>query len=218
MANNNIITKRGVSHQGTAMFARLKKTEVINGKDTGKYTLMLALDKDGQQALWQDVQEVWNAFIATPEMQGKTVQQHWNNGFKKYKDVVYAKFGANAHIKTRQGDLIDITIPVFDGAGNPLDLQGEIGNGSVIKVAYDLYPYYMSQAVHGVSLRLKAVQVLDLKVYNGGANASSFGFSTDGPAISAEAVVQAANVISADENPFPAEYAPDDIPFADGDF
>lgn len=213
MATKNY--KRGTTGAGYAFFPHLKKTETINGKDTGKYTLMLILGETDRNVLANEINGVWNEFLATPEMQGKKVRQDWNDGFREYKGDTFAKFTTSAQIKTRTGEVIPVTIPVFDGAGNPLNLDREIGNSSVVKVAYELYPYYMSSNVHGVSLRLRAVQVLDLKLTAQG-TASSFGFSTNGPAITVPQQQQEAPVQQA---PAPQQQAlvPDDNPFGDMD-
>lgn len=215
--------KRGITGAGYAFFPHLKKTESINGKDTGKYTIMLILNEADRNTLINEVRNTWNEFLATPEMQGKKTRQDWNDGFRVYKDDTYAKFTASSQIKTRSGEVIPVTIPIFDGAGNPLNFDREIGNSSVVKVAYELYPYYMSANVHGVSLRLRAVQVLDLKLTAQG-TAGSFGFSTNGPAITVPQTQQAPapqQAVVSDNNPFDDAPPFDDIPFDvgnDGDF
>jgi len=69
---------------------------------------------------------------------------------------------------------------LFDAQGNPVkDLN--VGSGSTIKVAFDVVPYFTSMVGHGLSLRLRAVQVLELKQYLAGDNFDAFGFkATDG--------------------------------------
>ena len=50
-----------------------------------------------------------------------------------------------------------------------------IWGGSVLRISADLIPFYVAAVGAGVSLRLKAVQIIDLKT-GGGAGAESYGF------------------------------------------
>lgn len=68
---------------------------------------------------------------------------------------------------------------VFDSAypkPNPVEREGlVIGNGSLIRISMDPRSYYMpSSKKGGVSFRLRAIQVIELKSYSG--NADSYGF------------------------------------------
>jgi hypothetical protein len=68
------------------------------------------------------------------------------------------------------------TCPVFDAKQTPVDLSRvKIGGGSVVRVAYVAYGFYTAALGAGVSLRLEAVQVLELKEW-GSKDASAFGF------------------------------------------
>lgn len=65
----------------------------------------------------------------------------------------------------------------FDGAGKVLNDGFSIGNGSIIKVAFEAVPYFAAATKKaGVSLRLRAVQVIELKTFGGGNN---FGFDVE---------------------------------------
>ena len=66
-----------------------------------------------------------------------------------------------------------------DAKGKPLTGETKVGGGSVIKVSYEVVPYYTAIAGAGVSLRLKAVQIIELKAYSGGGNAESYGFGEE---------------------------------------
>lgn len=115
-------------------------------------------------------------------------------GFKTDKDgdIVF-KFKVPSTIKTRSGEELPRTIGVFDAAGNPI--KGDnIGNGSTVKVAATLIPFHVSNAVNGVSLRLNAVQVLNLIEYGQGGSAKSYGFGEEDGYVCEE------NTVSADAN------------------
>lgn len=76
-----------------------------------------------------------------------------------------------AVVKSRDGKTFNMKPVVVDSKRNPLTKDTLIGNGSVIKVAADPAPYLMQSSKSvGVSLRLKAVQVIDLVEYAKGAN------------------------------------------------
>lgn len=170
--------KRGVTPIGEALFAHLKATEVILDKDTGKYTLMLKLKEADKAALLKDIEAEWKAFKASDEMKGKKTASDWSNGIKEYKDEGYFKFSANAEIKTKRGDTFENKVPVFDSMQqNISDKIKELGNGSLVRVAYELVPFYMSNKIHGISLRLRAVQLH--KYVEAGGSAESFGFEQD---------------------------------------
>lgn len=86
-------------------------------------------------------------------------------------------FKQGAVIKTKAGEVINVTIRVFDAKGNPL-VGKIVGAGSTVKVAFQLNPFYTAQIGAGVSLRLKAVQVIDLIEPQGG-SAESYGFEQE---------------------------------------
>lgn len=65
---------------------------------------------------------------------------------------------------------------MFDAKGTPLDpTKANIGDGSTIKIAFEIYAFYAPLVGAGVSLRLNAIQVLDL-VKGPGRDAKGYGF------------------------------------------
>jgi hypothetical protein len=87
-------------------------------------------------------------------------------------------FKLKASGKTREGVEFTQAPKLYDAKGNPLPAGTKIGGGSTIKVAFEINKFYTATVGAGVSLRLKAVQVLDLKTWEGG-NAASFGFGVE---------------------------------------
>ena len=84
-------------------------------------------------------------------------------------NVVF-KSKLKAKIRAKNGQTYKQKVNVVDAKRNPMTGGQLIGNGSVIKIAVDPVTYYMpSSKTVGVSLRLKAVQVIDL-VEHGTAN------------------------------------------------
>ena len=89
------------------------------------------------------------------------------------------KFGMKKSFVTRDGETIEQHPQVFDSKGNLItDKSFRIGNGSVCKVSYFMSPYH-NKGRAGVSLRLKAVQVLELVHYGVQTDPGDFGFSQE---------------------------------------
>ena len=107
------------------------------------------------------------------------------------------KFKMRAQIKTKDGRTIPMSPKLFDASGVLMTECNSIWGGSKIKVSADMIPYYVAAVGAGVSLRLKAVQVIDL-VTGGGDDAGSFGFQK-------EDGYKAPDKSASDQNDFNAE-------------
>jgi hypothetical protein len=84
------------------------------------------------------------------------------------------KFKNAAKGKRRDQTTFEVTIPVVDAKKQPIP-DVKLGRGSTVKVAFEFFPYAAAATkTVGISLRLKAVQVLDLKTF-GPAGADAFG-------------------------------------------
>ena len=90
---------------------------------------------------------------------------------------IILKLKQKAIIRTKDGKSFEKKVALFDRHGKPMtDL---IGYGSTIKACFGVCPYYTpSTKLAGVSLRLVAVQVIDLKSGNN-EDASSYGFGEE---------------------------------------
>lgn len=93
-------------------------------------------------------------------------------------DTVTFSFKMRASGKTREGKEYTQK-PVLVGADNkPLDLDGiMLGNGTIGRVSYEPKPFYTALVGAGVSLRLRAVQILDIREWE--PDGSSYGFEAD---------------------------------------
>ena len=85
-------------------------------------------------------------------------------------DFVEIRFKANAEFKGKDGEVVQTVIRLVDAKKAPIDpKKTNIGGGSVIRVSAVMSPYYMeSTNKAGVSFRMNAVQVVELKTYGGG--------------------------------------------------
>lgn len=80
------------------------------------------------------------------------------------------KFKLKAKIQKKDGSWYEQEPVVLDSMKTPLTGDTLIGNGSRVKVAFEPIPYVMQSTKKvGTSLRLKAVQVIDLVEYGNSA-------------------------------------------------
>lgn len=83
------------------------------------------------------------------------------------------RFGAKSEFKDKSGKVKPIHIGLFDTKKQPT--TDEIGMGSTIKVAYKAVPWVNPRLEYGCTLRIIAVQVIELVAPGGGgADASMF--------------------------------------------
>jgi len=80
------------------------------------------------------------------------------------------KFKLKAKVQKRDGSYYEQQPVVLDAKKTPLSGDTLVGNGSRVKIAFEPIPYVMQSTKKvGVSLRLKAVQVIDLVEYGNSA-------------------------------------------------
>lgn len=93
--------------------------------------------------------------------------------------AVTVRFKLKAKVTPKMGDPFEQRPALFDAKGKPIGADAKIGGGSKVKVAYELVPYYTAIAGAGISLRLKAVQVINLVEFSGGASSEAYGFGQE---------------------------------------
>lgn len=80
---------------------------------------------------------------------------------------------------TKEGRKWERRCPVYDAKLTPVDPKKiKIGSGSLMKVAYTVFPFYTQLVGAGISLRLEAVQIIELHEW-GERDATSFGFGAE---------------------------------------
>lgn len=110
------------------------------------------------------------------------------------------KFKLKAKVRKRDGTYYEQEPAVFDAKVKPMDKSVLIGNGSKVKVAFEPVPYVMpSTKKAGVSLRLKAVQVIDLIEYG---NSASSVFDEEDGYVAPSTTETANEEVFADEGDF----------------
>lgn len=90
-------------------------------------------------------------------------------------------FKMKAKGTTRNGETFTREPKLFDAAGQPCN-DARVGGGTVARISFEPYRYYAKMVGGaGVSLRLEAVQIIELQEWTSGRSAEGFGFeATDG--------------------------------------
>jgi hypothetical protein len=81
-------------------------------------------------------------------------------------------------VSKKTGKPWSMTPKLFDAKGKPLPKGTQVGGGSTIRVAFQPAPFWTALVGAGITLRLEAVQVVELKTW-GDKPADSFGFGAE---------------------------------------
>ena len=149
---------------GTAYFAYIF-TPDTKFDDNGVYQVNLRMSKSDAKPL---VKVIDNTIEETMEASKSKKKKLAPKPYFKATDSegnetgeIEFKFKQKAVIKTKKGDM-KMQPKVFDCKGKPIVEQMLVGNGSRIKIAFEPYGYDVASIGIGASLRLKAVQIVDL--------------------------------------------------------
>lgn len=165
---------------GTAVWAHTDSPETYEGNEIG-YSIMVRLESDEKTEQFKNaLEELFNE--AEEQLDKKPNRKvPMNLSVKEDKELgecFKAKTKHEFKDKTT-GQLVRRKLAVFDKYGEPLPVGTKIGNGSKVQVAVTADPYVMNAKNYGVTLRLNAVLVKDLKEYTGGGSAENYGFDVE---------------------------------------
>lgn len=110
--------------------------------------------------------------------------------------------------KNTSKGLLEFSIGIYDSQGKKLPADTNVGSGSKVRLSVEVATWFVASLGFGYTLRLKAGQIIELKEYSGGDNASSLGFgAVEGGFIGEEAEIkdeetQESNKASKDAVPF----------------
>lgn len=173
--------ERFVSPKGTASYPYLTNPDTKFNPD-GEYKVSLIVAGDDARKAIDLLTEKHRAAVAQvkKENAGKRVKEGELPFIANDDGTVTLKFKMKAKVTPKNGAPFEQQPALFDAKGKPLTGETKVGGGSTIKVSYEVVPYYTAIAGAGVSLRLKAVQIIELKEYSGGGgNAESYGFGEE---------------------------------------
>lgn len=164
--------------KGIAQYPWLNEPDTKFNTDGDYKTNLILEDTPEVRTMLTKLEQIREDFIAEwqsdPRNKGKKFMEA--DLFDENEDgTITLKMKAKARITTREGQTVETKIPLFD-AKNKL-IFDKIGSGSTIRVNFQPIPYYMaSTKMMGISYRIKAVQVIDLKMWDGDGDASKYGF------------------------------------------
>lgn len=166
---------------GIAQYPWLNKPDTKFNPD-GEYKTNLEVPAEEAQKLVTFLDEQFAQAVAQAKKEnpGKKIKEG-TPGYEVNEETgkVTFKFKTKAKVTTKSGDTFDQKVALFDAKGKPITNAPNIGGGSKVKVSFEINSYYTAIAGAGLSLRVKAVQILDLVEFGGGANAESYGFGAE---------------------------------------
>ena len=166
---------------GVAQWPRLNEPDTKFNKD-GVYSVGLRLSAEDAQPIVEMLTNALAAHVDKLEKEKKKV----SGGRLPSTDVVDQDSNPTGEVEFRfklnaigmsGGDRWEQRPALFDSNGKPI--TETIGGGSKIKIGAEVIPYHTSIAGAGISLRLKAVQVIELVEYTKGDSFDSWSFSKE---------------------------------------
>ena len=161
-------------------------------KKEGEYSIKLILTKEAAvplltklQPLYDDaVAEAQATFKAEPVAKGSKrgelkIWPLYNVVYDEDEnetDEIIFNFGTPASGVTKSGKAWERKVAIFDANGKPIKTKGlQVWSDSVVRINFTPSAWYVKANGCGLSLRLNAVQIIDL-VSGGNRSADSYGF------------------------------------------
>lgn len=197
MTKENVVTPKGV-----LVYPHLNKPDTKFDKD-GVWRATLRISKEDAKELVEQLdKQISNNADNENQKRNKQVKlapvPYKDDGEGNYEFA----FKLKASGVRPTGERWNQKPVLYDAKGNLFNPKDIIWGGSEAKVAFQASPYYVPSIGAGISLRLKAVQILNL--VTGGQDASKFGFQeeegfeTTEDVNNAEAPLQEASASAAD--------------------
>lgn len=171
---------RYTTPKGVAQYPYLTKPDTKFNPD-GEYKLKLEIPADKAQDIVTFLDEQFAASVAAAKKEnpGKRVKEADPPYLvNEETGTVAVSFKLKAKVTPKNGEPFEQRPAIFDAKGKPIK-DVNIGGGSTVKVAYEVLPFYTAIVGAGISLRLKACQVINLVEFSGGAGAEAFGFGEE---------------------------------------
>lgn len=170
---------RYVTPTGTAQYPWLTKPDTKFNAD-GTYSVALTFrDDDGTFTTLINREFEASVEKAKEQNQGKKIKNADLPITENEDGSITLKFKLNAKVTPKNGEPFEQKPALFDAKGKPLASDTKIGGGSKMKVAFECSPFFTSLIGAGISLRLKAVQLIELVEYSGGGDGSAYGFDKE---------------------------------------
>lgn len=179
---------RYVTEVGTAIYPHLIQPDTrFNAEGEYKLKLKLSPDaqlKDSKGESKGSMQEFLDSMMERALAKAK--EENPNERRMKQADAPYdlddsgnlvVNMKLKARVSPKNGEPFEQRPALFDAKGKPFD--GEtVWGGSELKVSFEIVPFYTKMIGAGITLRLKACQIIELKK-GGDVQAESYGFGEE---------------------------------------
>tara|TARA_R100000734_G_C3313078_1_gene104310 strand:- start:42 stop:647 length:606 start_codon:yes stop_codon:yes gene_type:complete len=179
MANKHLTTPKG-----KAVWPRLTEPDT-KFNSAGVYSAKIHVSEKDFKVFDAEVRKIYEAYHANVEKE--TGKKHGESeGYpcsitKEGDFQIHAKQVAK---KLTDKGLLEFSVALFDSKGAKINDKPNVGSGSILKLSVEPVCWAMNQKgaglVTGISLRLKAAQIIELKEFGGGGGDFGFGEEGDG--------------------------------------
>lgn len=166
--------------KGTAVYPRIDTPDTKFNAD-GVYSCKLHVEEGDFNTFSLKVTDIVDReYDAECKVKGKKLKKASSTPIRITPDGDFELYAKQVAQRQTKKGLLTFTIPVFDSKGTRIETIPAIGSGSQLKLSTEVYTWYSDMQGFGYTLRLKAVQLLDLVEYGNGSNSFGFGAEEDG--------------------------------------
>ena len=136
----------------------------VRFNELGEYKVTLKIAKQDASQMVKDIDQAIEDSLAKAQKdnKGKTVKSA-PKPYKEESGNVFFKFKMKASgVNKKTQEKFTQRPQLLDSKKNPISPNTSIWGGSIMKIAYEPFAYFTPMLGAGVSLRLKAVQVIKL--------------------------------------------------------
>ena len=152
--------------KGKAVYPKLDKPDTKFNED-GLWSCKIHVDEGAYNTFKLQVDEVVErAYQAECASHGKELPRSSNTPVRVTDEGDYEIYAKQVAKKNTRNGLLEFNVPLYDAKVQVLEERPKVASGSTVKMSVEIYPWYVSSQGFGYSLRLKAVQILDLIEYD----------------------------------------------------
>lgn len=161
---------------GTAVYPRIDNPDTKFNED-GVYTCKLHVSEDDFNNFKLKFDEMFErAYNKECQEKGKQLRKAPSLPVRITDEGDYEIYAKQVAKRNTSKGLLEFSIAVYDSQGNKMATAPKVGSGSKLRMSVEPSFWFVSSQGFGCTLRLRAVQVIDLVEYGGGGNSESFGF------------------------------------------
>lgn len=179
--NANDYQVKIASPVGEAMWASLKEPKKWQPGDAGHYQMSIVVSKEDAEDLINQCTAVLEKMVDIMQDDEKALKRSPHDPWKEVEDGKIEFRFKKPHFEANDKYPASKPVPTYLPDGSKVDwdsTEWAVGNGSTVQVGGFIRPYYVGTLGLGVSLRLAAVKVIELKKFVSG-NSDDFGFGNN---------------------------------------